>query len=62
MNKLKQVIAEIIGDGKLFEEAAEKRPGPFAQGTSRALPSKEQREHDYLQEKRETGEALKRRS
>jgi hypothetical protein len=38
----------------------EKRPGPFAQDRSRTLPTKEQRENDYLPEKKETGAAIKR--
>lgn len=37
----------------------EKRPGPFAQDRSRTPPTKEQREQDYLPEKKETGEAIK---
>ena len=38
----------------------EKKPGPFAQDPSRTPPTKEQREDDYLPEKKETGEAIKR--
>jgi hypothetical protein len=41
------------------ENHPEKRPGPFAQDRSRTPPSKEQREKDYLPEKRDTGEAMK---
>jgi len=44
------------------DDRAAKRPGPFAQDTSRAPPTKEQREEDYLPEKNETGEAAKRKS
>ena len=42
------------------DDNASKRPGPFAQDTSRTPPTKEQRENDYLPEKKETGEAAKR--
>lgn len=38
----------------------EMRPGPFAQDPSRTPPTKEQREDDYLPEKKVTGEAIKR--
>ena len=37
----------------------EKKPGPFAQDLTRTPPTKEQRENDYLPEKKETGEAIK---
>jgi len=37
----------------------EKRPGPFAQDPSREPPNKEQREKDYLVDKKVTGEAMK---
>ena len=66
MSKAKQLVAEIIGDGKLFEEglsegtAPEKRPGPLAQDPSRTPPTKEQRERNYIPEKTVTGEAAKR--
>lgn len=36
-----------------------KRPGPFAQDLSRDPPTKQQRDKDYLPEKKETGEAIK---
>lgn len=66
MNRTKQFVAEVIGDGKLFEEGQmegepERRPGPFAQDPSRTLPTKEQREKDYAPEKKETGNAAKRK-
>lgn len=69
MGKAEQLVAEIIGDGNLFEEgrkedkadnAATKRPGPFAQDLSREPPTKEERENDYRPEKRVTGNAAKR--
>jgi hypothetical protein len=66
MNKAKQLVAEIIGDGKLFDEGRseseipERRPGPFAHDPSRKPATKEQRERDYIPEKAETGEAAKR--
>lgn len=41
------------------ENHPEKRPGPFAQDRSRTPPTKEQREKDYLPQKKETGEAIK---
>jgi hypothetical protein len=41
------------------ENHPEKRPGPFAQDPSRTPPTKEQRDNDYLLEKKETGEAIK---
>jgi len=41
------------------ENNPEKRPGPFAQDRSRTPPTKEQREKDYLPEKRDTGNAIK---
>ena len=41
------------------ENHPEKRPGPFAQDRSRTPPTKEQREKDYLPEKRDTGEVMK---
>jgi hypothetical protein len=37
----------------------QKRPGPFAQDLSREPPSKQQRDKDYLPEKKEAGEAAK---
>ena len=42
------------------DDTPTKRPGPFAQDNSRTPPTKEQREKDYLPEKKETGEAAKR--
>jgi hypothetical protein len=42
------------------ENHPEQRPGPFAQDRSRKPPTKDQREQDYLPEKRETGAAAKR--
>ena len=44
------------------DDRATKRPGPFAQDTSRTPPTKEQRDEDYLPEKKESGEAAKRKS
>ena len=41
------------------ENHPEKRPGPFAQDRDRTPPTKEQREKDYLPEKRDTGAAIK---
>jgi hypothetical protein len=38
-----------------------KRPGPFAQDLSRQPPSKQQRDKDYLPEKKETGRAIKKK-
>jgi hypothetical protein len=41
------------------EKHSEKRPGPFAQDRSRTPPTKQEREKDYLPEKKETGAAIK---
>jgi hypothetical protein len=70
MGKAKQVVAEIIGDGKLFDEGrrdrehgddrATRRPGPFAQDPSRTPPDKADRENDYGPEKKIAGDAAKR--
>ena len=43
----------------MAENHPEKRPGPFAQDPSRTPPTKEQRENDYLPEKKEIGQAIK---
>lgn len=40
----------------------QERPGPFAQDPSREPPTKQQRDEDYLPEKKETGEAIKKQS
>ena len=37
------------------ENHTEKRPGPFEQDRSRTPPTKDQRDKDYLPEKKETG-------
>jgi len=42
-----------------MEQRPEKRPGPFKQDRSREPPTKEQRQQDYLPEKRDTGKAIK---
>jgi hypothetical protein len=66
----KQLLAKIIGDGKLFDEPRrteeksdyqrpEKRPGPFAQDRSRTPPTKEQRDKDYKPEKDFVGKVFK---
>jgi hypothetical protein len=71
-SKAKQLVAEIIGDGKLFDEGRraarksnyqrpEKRPGPFAQDRSRTPPTKQQRDNDYKREKEFVGKTAKRR-
>ncbi len=71
-SKAKQLLAEIIGDGKLFDEGRrrdqksdyqrpEKRPGPFAQDRSRTPPTKEQRDKDYKREKEFLCKTVKRR-
>ena len=66
----KQLLAEIIGGGKLFDEPRraegksdyqrpEKRPGPFAQDRSRTPTTKEQRDKDYKPEKEFVGKVFK---
>ena len=57
MNTTNRLLEAITSDDR-----ATKPPGPFAQDTSRTPPTKEQREKDYLPEKKETGEAAKRKS
>ena len=57
MNTTQRLLEAITGDDR-----ATKRPGPFAQDLSRTPPTKEQRDEDYLPEKKETGEAAKRKS
>jgi hypothetical protein len=44
------------------ENYPEKRPGPFAQDRSRTPPNREQREKDYLPEKRNTGNAIEQKA
>jgi hypothetical protein len=44
------------------ENHPEKRPGPFAQDTSREQPTKEQREKDYQSGKRDIGAAIKKQN
>jgi hypothetical protein len=48
------------GKGMPEENKPEQRPGPFAQDLSRDPPTKQQREKDYQNEKKETGSAMKR--
>ena len=53
MNKLKR----LFGMGSPKEDEA---PGPYYQDPSREAPSKDQREKDYLTEKKQVGDTFKR--